>query len=234
MSAETHTSATSSESQQQFRRLLLKEYRPQAQAGDGLKRFGLNTGIFLASTGIDVVEGKVAEKILHKVFKGHKESQFHAWVEKNPGVEGAAEFIEEWGSDSLISAGTNKLVGALTGEKHAEYVSPFSEAAGEWTNTVLQVFKGDPKWRGITVKNLVSGVNVEAALRMISEVPLIGGAVSWTHEQLDTLMEQKAVKTLNTAAAKGILGYHIVTSKNRAVEAAVAAATPIKRVRRIS
>lgn len=230
MSKETKISPAPTESQQQFKRLLLKEYRPLSREGDGLKRFGLNAGIFTVSTGIDIAEGKLAEKAIEWVFEGSKvdvieakkESGSHALADKNPRIKGAVEFIEEWGSDGLINSGANALVRAITGEKHAEYASPFSEAVGEWTTTILQVFKGNPKWRGIAVKNLVSSVNVEAVLRMFSELPLLGGAVSWTHEQLDSLMRTRLVRVANTAAAKGILGYHIVNQNHIAAQKAVA------------
>lgn len=57
--------------------------------------------------------------------------------------------------------------------------------------------------------DFVNAVNVEAALRLIEEVPVLGDGVAWAHEQTDKLLDTPAGRWLNTFASKGILGFHI-------------------------
>ncbi len=148
------------------------------------------------------------------------------------GVHLAGEFIEEWASDSLYAGVANTWVRLMTGIDGAKYVTETSAFISDWANVISQVFGGDKlfgrttmrttmkgmkvvpeRWKGIKLAyqsmDFVNPVNVEAAFRVIEEVPVVGDGVAWLHEKADKMLENKLVQVGNTAASKGILGFHI-------------------------
>ncbi len=144
------------------------------------------------------------------------------------GVHLAGEFVEEWASDSLYAGVANTWVRLMTGVDGAKYVTETSAFISDWANVISQVFGGDKlfgrttmqgmkivpeRWKDIKLAyqsmDFVNPVNVEAAFRVIEEVPVVGDGVAWLHEKADKLLENKLAQVGNTAASKGILGFHI-------------------------
>ena len=226
MTAETlHNSApTVTPSQEKARALFVKEY---AKPEDGLKRIGANAGILVAATGVDLAESYVAEKLIDVVFDKrleHLEAEFHkqttrptrSAVERKmletKGIKMGVAFVEDSMSDALYAAGMNAMLRSMTGMDHAEYVSEASAFASEWANVISLVFGNRPKDMKFYKKseNFVNPVNVEAGVRILKELPLVGGAVSWAHDTLNhALHKSTTFKTTNTVAAKFVTGYHI-------------------------
>ncbi|MCL4200276.1 hypothetical protein KJZ67_02965 [Patescibacteria group bacterium] len=144
------------------------------------------------------------------------------------GTQLAAEFVEEWASDSIYAGMANSWVRLMTGVDEAKYVSETSAFISEWANKISQVFGNDrlfgrtriqgtklvpDRWHGIKLAyqsmDFINSVNVEAALRVIEEIPVVGDGVAWIHEKTDKMLEGTLAKIGNTTAATGILGYHI-------------------------
>lgn len=57
--------------------------------------------------------------------------------------------------------------------------------------------------------DMVNPLNIEGAIRMAEELPVVGKGVSWLHDRTDHMLETKQAQVANTVAGKGILGYHI-------------------------
>jgi len=161
---------------------------------------------------------------------GLKEHVKHLATTEN-GKKLAAEFVEEWGTDSLYAWAANSYVQMVTGVKGAKYVSETSAFIADWFIVWSQVFnkntvyptrfrlsdhepeKAQKGWLGIKkayeAADFVNAVNLEAAFRMIEAVPVFGDGVKWLHHKTDHLLESTIGSRLNTAASKGILGFHI-------------------------
>lgn len=144
------------------------------------------------------------------------------------GVHLASEFVEEWASDSVYAGLANSWVRLMTGVDDAKYVSETSAFIAEWANKISQVFGGDKlfgrttlngikivpeRWHGIKLAyqsmDIINSVNLEAAFRVIEEIPVVGDGVAWVHEKTDKMLGGTLARIGNTAAATGILGYHI-------------------------
>ena len=154
-------------------------------------------------------------------------------VKKQQGVAGMLDFAEEWASDSAYTTVANTWVRLMTGVDGVKYVSETSAFISDWVNAISQVFYGDqyfPKQfahkdpdtkktkvdkifkifnKSYRTMDFVNPVNVEAAIRLIEEAPVIGDGASWLHEKTDKLIESTIGSWGNTLASKGILGYHI-------------------------
>lgn len=119
------------------------------------------------------------------------------------------------------------------------YVKPFAENLSDYANAIMQVFLGD-KWIGWVDKdgkpkefmgmymaeksmNFVNPGNVEATLRVLSNIPLIDKPVKWVKDSMDRVLEHSALATLaNAGFNKALLGFHIVNSRIKAVDKATA------------
>lgn len=144
------------------------------------------------------------------------------------GTHLAAEFVEEWASDSVYASMANSWVRLMTGVDEAKYVSETSAFVAEWANKISQVFGNDrlygrtmkqgdkiipARWKGIKLAyqsmDFINSVNVEAALRFVEEIPVVGNGVAWVHEKTDKMLNGKLARIGNTIAGTGILGWHI-------------------------
>jgi hypothetical protein len=149
------------------------------------------------------------------------------------GQHDAVEFAEEWLSDGVYASLANAWVRHATGMDDAKYVSETAAFIADWSNTLYQVFggdkflperfvypKGDPKAgepmrtklgikKAYQTMDFINSVNVEAAIRVVEEVPVVGDGVSWLHEKFDKLIESTIGQKANTLVAKGMLGYHV-------------------------
>lgn len=148
------------------------------------------------------------------------------------GIESGFDLAEEWASDNLYGTLANAWVQAATGVKGAKYVSETSAFVSDWGNMVSQVFLEDfligktlpgnkkeaanlfhiGKWNvkaAYKTYDYINPVNVEALLRMVEEVPVVGDGVHWLHEQSNTVLESKPMKWVNSVANKFLLGIHI-------------------------
>lgn len=146
------------------------------------------------------------------------------------GKKYALEFVEEWASDNAYASLANAWVRLMTGKENAHYVTETSAVLADLFIIWSQVFNDNavyPKrfrkagsveepqrgWRGIKkayeAADFVSSVNVEAALRILEEVPVVGDGFAWLHHKSDQLIESTIGRWANTAFAKGILGFHI-------------------------
>lgn len=151
-------------------------------------------------------------------------------AENEQGKKWAAEFLEEWWTDSLQGGIANAWVRLMTGMEDAHYVSPTSEVITDGFVTWSQVFNKNavyPKrfreggkvdeprrgWKGIKLAyeaaDFVNPVNVEAAFRMIEEIPVVGDGVAWLRKKSDHYLETKVGSIAKSAAFKGVLGFHI-------------------------
>ena len=223
MTAETLHNSTPivTPSQEKARALFVKEY---AKPEESLKRIGANAGILVAATGVDLVESAIAEKLIEVIFDKKIEDIKHKLTQTVPnkdvlrkqlletkGLKMGVGFVEDSMSDALYAAGMNALLRSNTG-LDKEYVSEASSFLSEWAN-VITLVRRDPTaklkvWQ--KSENLVNPVNVEAGVRILKELPLVGGAVSWAHDKLNhALHKSTTFKTTNTVAAKFITGYHI-------------------------
>ena len=224
MTAETLHNSTPivTPSQEKARSLFVKEY---AKPEDRVKRMAANTGVLAASTLLDLGESYAVEYLIDKAFEGRVERLEHEIKQVQPNrdqyrkqlLETKAQkmgvaFVEDSMSDFAYAAGMNALLRSMTGMEHAEYVSEASAFASEWFN-VISLVRRDPKgkfevWQ--KSENVVNPVNVEAGIRIAKDLPLVGGAVTWAHDQLNHVLHKStAFKVSNSVAAKFITGYHI-------------------------
>lgn len=228
MSVETQSHQKSRTSGQEgFARLLTREGRANRQLGDRFKSMVVNASIGAAAAGGEIGEAIVFNKVLDMVMPTgtHAEKvKNKKGVEKSTDVSNlaspersAVEFIEEWGSDKAIESIGNAVVQTLTGTEE-EYVRPVSAFLSDWSNTIVQVFYpnkmlfmvGDKKTGfAVKTKDVINPVLVEAAFRVLSELP--GGAS--LDRVLNTVSEKLANSTAlryaSGVASQGILGYHI-------------------------
>lgn len=170
---------------------------------------------------------KYAGESLNEAYKEARKKLFDA-ASRKQGMHLAAEFVEEWASDSIYAGMANSWVRLMTGVDEAKYVSETSAFISEWANKISQVFGGDKlfnlttfkrtkivpdRWHGIKLAyqsmDFINSVNVEAALRVVEEIPVVGDGVAWIHEKTDKMLGGTLARITNTAAATGILGYHI-------------------------
>lgn len=150
------------------------------------------------------------------------------------GIKNGVEFMEEWGSDAFMSSLANGWVRLMTGVDGVKYVSETAAVIADWINIASQVFYGDkyfprfdrtvanmntkdekPKRGLFGVKlsyktmDFINPVNVEAALRVVEDVPVVGNGVAWLHEKTDHLLESTVGGKATGLAGKWILGFHI-------------------------
>lgn len=151
------------------------------------------------------------------------------------GIKNAVEFMEESGTDSIMAGLANAWVRHMTGVEGAKYVSETSAFIADWFIVWAQVFNHNvliPKQlthpemkagekiqkanRGkFNIKlayeaaDFVNPVNIEAALRLTEEMPVVGDGVAWIHRNVDHFLETKFMSKLNWLASKAFLGYHI-------------------------
>lgn len=141
-------------------------------------------------------------------------------------IKDGVKFVEEWGSDSAYAGMANSLIRTLTGVPEATYVKETAALTADWANAIIQVFYGDRKiplfkWKGNTIlatemQNFVNPVDVEAAFRLLAEIPGVG----WIKNKTDYTLEQsKVLRYTNIAASKGLLGFHITNSTLKKLEA---------------
>mgnify|MGYP001566158706 FL=1 len=146
-------------------------------------------------------------------------------------IKDGVKFVEEWGSDSAYIGITNALTRMLTGVPEATYVKGTAEVVSDWANALIQVFGDDKKitllkYKGMPIfatemQNFVNPTDVEAAFRLLAEIPGVG----WVKNKLDhTVEHSKVVKYANIAASKGLLGFHITNAGQKAIDRAVAEA----------
>lgn len=122
--------------------------------------------------------------------------------------------------------------------KHT-YVKPLAENISGYANAIIQVFFND-KWIGFLNKdgtpkkfmgmmlaeksaNFVNPGNVEAGLRILSDLPFINRIVKPVKEGMDHLLEHNAIAGfINVGFNKFLLGYHVINTRVKAVERATA------------
>lgn len=234
MTKESQPTRAYTPAEQGFQRLLIREQKQESQPGDGLKRLGINTTMLVGSTALDLAESHLVDAVIRNPMheKIHeikaKGPQFAEQAKTAQGVQFAAEFIEEWASDSIYANIANAWVRMMTGKEDAKYVSETAAFIAEWGNVVSQVFLADRLYgktkvhHGHTVPqtygkvklayasaDFLNPVNVEAAIRVMEDVPVIGKAVSFLHDKTDHLLETAALRLGSSIAGKGILGFHI-------------------------
>lgn len=163
MSAETREFTPQ---QQTYQRLLLRD--GASEPGDGLKRLGLNTAIFLGATATDLAESNLAELLRGKLdkraetsYEAYEAAQNTVGAERKTNTEiehlfdvaytkrghaWASDIFEEWASDSLYTGVANKLAQKATGLDDVKYVSESAAFIGDWGNIISQVFLHDPKF----------------------------------------------------------------------------------------
>jgi len=154
------------------------------------------------------------------------------------GVEKAADFIEEWASDKIYANVMNAWLRSATGDPNAAYVSEAADFISEWANKILQVFAGNPiiglseknpnlkahseiiakrnAWGiklGYEAADLINSVNVEAAMRILEEVPIVRIGIHKMREGIEHAMENRIIRTLHTIADLGVMGYFFGTSQ---------------------
>lgn len=227
MPARTYTPA-----EQGFQRLLIPEKKHESQPGDGLKRLGINTTILLGATAADLAESHLVDAAI----RNPMHDRIHMLKEKGSieaakitqGMQFGAEFVEEWASDSIYAGVANAWVRMMTGVDDAKYVSETSAFLAEWGNVISQVFLQDRLYGKTKVvhnhtvpqtygkmklayasADFFNPVNVEAAFRIVEEMPIIGNAVSWLHEKTDHLLETASSKLGQSIFGKAVTGYHI-------------------------
>jgi hypothetical protein len=223
MSAETlHHSSIPTPSQETARRLFVKEH---ARPEDRLKRMGANTAVLAGATLVDLGESVVAEKLIDTLFEGkihHLKHEINLngsdkvelkkQLKETQARQMGVLFVEDSMSDFAYAAGMNALLRSMTGLEHTEYVSESAAFASEWTNVISLVFGNRPADLKVWQKseNFINPVNVEAGLRVIEDIPVVGDAVAWAHEKLEhALHKSAALKMVNKVAATFVTGYHI-------------------------
>lgn len=166
-----------------------------------------------AHTNINVIRGEklAADFIEEWVSDEAAASVVNAWVRLMTGDKNAkyvsetAAFLSDWGNVISQVFLNDVLIGKTVVEKHR-----VRKGSG---------FKFEKKTapaRGVLgIKlayqsmDLINPVNVEAALRVAEEVPVLGSVVSWAHDKADHLLDKRTTRIANTVAAKGVTGYHI-------------------------
>ena len=228
--------------QDAYARQLTREGKLRREPGDGAKSIFTNAAIGLGATAIDVGQGVVFEKIMQNVFQKKNDAlreSMPAAMHKEDREKivtpqyAALDFVAEWGTDLGITTLGNAVVSTLTGSDE-KYVSETSAFVADWANTIVQVFYENPTvfklpriGTEVKSRDLVDPVNLEAAFRILSELPG-GGAVEWLLDKTNHALEHSSfVKFTNNAAAKGILGYHIQNSHNKGLVEALAKAVSV-------
>ncbi len=220
--------------EQGFQRLLIPEKKHESQPGDSLKRLGINTSILVGATAADFAESHLVDAIIREPMHG----RIHALKEKGPAFTESAktaqgslfalEFVEEWASDTIYANIANAWVRMMTGMDDAKYVSETSAFLAEWGNVISQVFLADklygktkmshghvvPQTYGkvklaYASADFFNPVNVEAAFRIVEEMPIVGKGVSWLHEKSDHLLETASSKLGQSIFGKAVTGFHI-------------------------
>lgn len=233
MSVEVTPSKIFSASERGFQRLLLRDHKNESQPGDGMKRVGFNVSVLVGATAADLAESHLVDAVwrnpMDRMMEHAREHISQDAAKTRQGVKFAGEFIEEWASDSAYTAVANAWLRMMTGVKGAKYVSETSAFIADWGNVISQVFLSDRlygKTRSVGGKvvpqrglfgvklaypsmDFINPVNVEAAFRLVEELPVVGKGVAWLHERTDHLLESTLARLGNAAAAKGILGFHI-------------------------
>ncbi len=222
------------QSQLDFQRWLIPENKAQSVPGDAAKRVGINSTVLLTSTGADLVESHLVDaawrRPMHRWLTATRERgpKFAESARKVQGVHFAGEFIEEWASDTLYKNVANKWAAMMTGDPNVKYVSETSEFMSDWMNVVSQVWLSDKFYptkfvgkdgkpmtglfgikKAYQTMDFINPVNVEAAIRLMEELPVLGGGVAWLHKKTDHMLETSKARLASSFAAKGVLGYHI-------------------------
>lgn len=169
------------------------------------------------------------EKKMADAIKSAKDTLFNP-ARIVQGKKFGLEFVEEGITDTVYGMMANAWVRKMTGKDDAKYVSETASFIGEWFVKWSQVFNGNaiypkkyrdsekPKeaqrgWfkikKAYEAADFVNPVNVEAAFRLIEEVPVVGDGVAWLHEKSDKILSTAAARFANMTAGWGILGYHI-------------------------
>lgn len=234
--AESDKAPTSQHTQSEldFQRWLIPEKKAESVPGDVAKRIGINSTVFLASTSLDLAESHLVDAVwrrpMHKMLHAIEERgpKFLESARRTQGVYLAGEFIEEWASDTFYKNAANQWATKMTGDPSVKYVSETAEFMSDWMNVVSQVWLSDKFYptkfvgkdgkpmtglfgikKAYQTMDFINPVNVEAALRLMEEIPVLGGGIEWLHRKADHMLEQSKTRLLSTIAAKGVLGYHI-------------------------
>lgn len=234
MHKEAQPARTYTPAEQGFQRLLIPEKKHESQPGDSLKRLGINTTILVGATAADFAESHLVDKIIREPMHDRihelkaKGPAFREAAKSAQGKQFALEFVEEWASDSIYAGLANSWVRAMTGVDDAKYVSETSAFLAEWGNVISQVFLADRLYGKTKVVNnhtvpqtygkmklayasadFFNPVNVEAAFRIVEELPIVGNAVTWLHKKSDHLLETASSKLGQSIFGKAITGFHI-------------------------
>jgi|GEM_PF-741229 len=222
------------QSELDFQRWLIPEKKAESKSGDAAKRIGINSTVFLTSTGADLAESHLVDAVwrrpMHRWLTATRERgpKFTESARKVQGVHFAGEFIEEWASDTVYKNVANKWAAMMTGDPKVKYVSETSEFMSDWMNVVSQVWLSDKFYptkfvghdgkpmtglfgikKAYQTMDFMNPVNVEAALRLMEELPVLGRGVTWLHKKTDHMLETSKARLASSFAAKGVLGYHI-------------------------
>lgn len=118
-------------------------------------------------------------------------------------------------SDDLVEIGGNWVVRQATGEKEAEYPSKLSNTLAEWTTVALAAFLPD-KLRRQRFQNFINGFSVEAVLRIMEQIPIIGALSERGKQAVSHFLEEsKVVNYLNSRIAKIAAAYALAVGENR-------------------
>lgn len=149
-------------------------------------------------------------------------------MDKITQYESPAESNSAWGREA----------NAEHRHKHT-YVKATAENIADYANGILQIFFND-KWIGLVDKdgkpkefmgvmlaeksaNFVNPGNTEAALRILADIPLVGGVIGHIKHTTDHWLENsKVAGYANTAVGKWLMGYHVMNTRAKAVEQATA------------
>lgn len=178
-----------------------------------------------------VEQQKIADELEIKVVRDAL--RLHKAVES--GVEFAEESLSDEALKTIGHAILNTWAGNMDGSKKP-YVQETANLLSEYANGIIQVFFND-RWFGLMDENgqpkkfmgvmlaeksmnFVNGFNVEAGLRILSDLPVVGTPVRVAKHASDHFLEHSPyVKWVNTAAAKFLLGFHVRNSMQKAVTA---------------
>jgi hypothetical protein len=166
-------------------------------------------------------------------------------------VKSGVEFAEEAISDKVLRAVGDAVLTRVAepsrntifppadpAEAKNTYVKGTADVLSDYTNGINEVFFNDKlvglvnkdgtpkKLFGIKLAHRIAyfmnPVNVEAALRIASDLPAVGDAITSIKRGTDAIFESPAFKYINTIASQSLVGFHFVNTREKAVDRATA------------
>lgn len=204
------------------------------QPGDKWKRIKpkfVKLVVLAGATGLDLLEGGIAEAILeprgkqlnelgkkiesmsevkHDELVAKREAQLD-FVQKKT-RHNIVAFVEDGVSDEIYVMGMNAILRKLTGLPDVSYPSATARFISNWTNLLSWTSAkfGEKKF-WMKPWNFVNAVNVEAAIGLIEEVPLgVGKTATKVHDFMDKkLTKSEALQFVNGVALSAVTAINI-------------------------